>query len=135
MKTIYFLDQKPELDFDVLAINSHCKAYVLCWYINNDINTCFKKRKGIVFSKKEVYSEFNCKHEGYDMSIIQNKSKWGFLMPEQNKIDFFLKITPKMSSDQNVQFLLKLKRISKILLIFELNLQKEQDAHRFIFDD
>jgi hypothetical protein len=57
------------------------------------------------------------------------------LIPEKNKIDFFLKITPKMSSDQNVRFLLKLKRISKILLIFELNLQKEQDAHRFIFDD
>ena len=135
MKTVYFLDQKPELDFDVLAINSHCKAYVLCWHINNDINTCFKKRKGIVFSKKEVYSEFNCKHEGYDMSIIQNKSKWGFLMPEQNKIDFFLKITPKMLGDKKEDFMLKLNKISKILFIFELDLQKEQEAHRFIFND
>ena len=135
MKTVYFLDQKPELDFDILAINSHSKAYVLCWHINNDINTCFKKKKGIVFSKKEVYSEFACSYEGFDMSIIQNQSKQGFLIAEKNKIDFFLKITPKMSSDQKVQFLLKLKRISKILLIFELNLQKEQNAHRFIFDD
>jgi hypothetical protein len=135
MKTLYYLNQKPELDFDVLAINSHSKAYVLCWHINNEINTCFKKRKGIVFSKKEVYPEFYSMYEGFDLSIIQNKSKQGFLIAEKNKIDFFLKITPKMSSDQNVQFLLKLKRISKILLIFELNLQKEQDAHRFIFDD
>jgi hypothetical protein len=135
MKTVYYLNQKPELDFDVLAINSHSKAYVLCWHINNEINTCFKKRKGIVFSKKEVYPEFYSMYEGFDLSIIQNKSKQGFLIAEKNKIDFFLKITPKMSSDQNVQFLLKLKRISKILLIFELNLQKEQDAHRFIFDD
>jgi hypothetical protein len=135
MKTVYYLDQKPELDFDVFAINSHSKAYVLCWHINNEINTSLKKRKGIVFSKKEVYPEFACRYEGFCLSIIQNKSKRGFLIPEKNKIDFFLKITPKMSSDQNVQFLLKLKRISKILLIFELNLQKEQDAHRFIFDD
>ena len=135
MKTVYYLNQKPELDFDVLAINSHSKAYVLCWHINKEINACFKKRKGIVFSKKEVYPEFACRYEGFGLSIIQNKSKRGFLIPEKNKIDFFLKITPKMSSDQNVQFLLKLKRISKILLIFELNLQKEQDAHRFIFDD
>ena len=135
MKTVYYLNQKPELDFDVLAINSHSKAYVLCWHINKELNTCFKKRKGIFFSKKEVYPEFYCRYEGFNLSIIQNKSKRGFLIPEKNKIDFFLKITPKMSSDQNVQFLLKLKRISKILLIFELNLQKEQDAHRFIFDD
>tara|TARA_B100001175_G_scaffold273728_1_gene247586 strand:+ start:987 stop:1394 length:408 start_codon:yes stop_codon:yes gene_type:complete len=135
MKTTYFLDQKPELDFDVFAINSHCKAYVLCWHINNEINTCFKKSNGIVFSKKEVYSEFDCRHESFDLSIIQNKSKRGFLIAEKNKIDFFLKITPKMSCDQKQHFLLKLNKISKILLIFELDLQKEQEAHRFIFND
>ena len=135
MKTTYFLDQKPELDFDVFAINSHCKAYVLCWHINNEINTCFKKSNGIVFSKKEVYLEFVCRHEGFDLSIIQNKSKRGFLIVEKNKIDFFLKITPKMSCDQKQHFLLKLNKISKILLIFELDLQKEREAHRFIFND
>ena len=135
MKKVYFLDQKPELDFDVFAINSHCKSYALCWHINNEINTCFKKSKGIVFSKKEVYSEFACIYEGFDMSIIQNKSKRGFLIAEKNKIDFFLKITPKMFGDKKEDFMLKLNKISKILLIFELDLQKEQEAHRFIFND
>ena len=135
MKTVYFLDQKPELDFDVLAINSHSKAYALCWHINNEINICFKKRKGIVFSKKEVYSEFFCRYEGFGLSIIQNKSKRGFLITEKNKIDFFLKITPKMSSDQKELFLSKLNKISKVLLIFELDLQKEHEAHRLIFND
>ena len=135
MKTVYFLDQKPEFDFDVLAINSHSKAHVLCWHINNEINTCFKKSKGIVFSKKEVYSEFTCRYEGFGLSIIQNKSKRGFLIAEKNKIDFFLKITPKMSNNQKELFQLKLNKISKILLIFELDLQKEQEAHRFIFND
>ena len=135
MKTVYFLEQKPDLDFDVFAINSHSKAYVLCWHINNETNTSFKKSKGIVFSKKEVYLEFTCTYEGFDLSIIKNKSKRGFLITEKNKIDFFLKITPKMSSDQKELFLLKLNKISKILLIFELDLQKEQEAHRFIFND
>ena len=135
MKTVYFLDQKPELDFDVLAINSHSKAYVLCWHINSEIDTCFKKRKGIVFSKKEVYSEFFCRYEGFGLSIIQNKSKRGFLIAEKNKIDFFLKITPKMSGGQKERFLIKLNKISKILLIFELDLQKEHEAHRLIFND
>ena len=91
MKTVYFLDQKPELDFDVLAINSHSKAYVLCWHINNEIKTFFKKGKGIVFSKKEVYSEFSCRYKGFGLSIIQNKSKRGFLITEKNKIDCFFK--------------------------------------------
>ena len=135
MKTVYFLDQKPELDFDVLAINSHSKAYVLCWHINNDINTSFKKSKGIFFSKKEVYSEFACSYEGFGLSIIQNQSKQGFLITEKNKIDFFLKITPKTSTHKKEDFIQKLNKISKILLIFELNLQKELEAHRFIFND
>ena len=42
MKKVYFLDQKPEFEFDVFAINSHSKAHVLCWYINNDINVDLK---------------------------------------------------------------------------------------------
>ena len=135
MKKVYFLDQNPEPDFDVFAINSHCKSYALCWHINNETSTWFKKSSGVFFSEKEVYTQFNCKHEGCDMSIIQNKSKWGFLMPEQNKIDFFLKITPKMFNDKKEDFMLKLNKISKILLIFEVDLQNEQEAHRFIFND
>ena len=57
MKKVYFLDQKPELDFDVFAINSHCKSYALCWHINNETNTCFEKSSGVFFSEKEVYSQ------------------------------------------------------------------------------
>ena len=49
MKKVYFLDQKHELDFDVFAINSHCKSYALCWHINNETNTCFKKSGGMFF--------------------------------------------------------------------------------------
>jgi len=56
-------------------------------------------------------------------------------MPEQNKIDFFLKVTPKISIHKKEDFMQKLNKISKILLIFELNLQKELEAHRFIFND
>jgi hypothetical protein len=78
MKTVYFLDQKPELDFDVLAINSHSKAYVLCWHINNEINTSFKKRKGIVFSKKEVYSEFACRYEGLACQLSKTNQSEDF---------------------------------------------------------
>ena len=135
MKTVHLLDQKPEFDFDIFAINSHSKAYVLCWHINNDMNTSFKKSRGVFFSEKEAYSQFKCSHEGFEMAIIQNKSKRGFFIPEQNKIDFFLKITPKTSTHKKEDFIQKLNKISKILLIFELNLQKELEAHRFIFND
>ena len=40
-----------------------------------------------------------------------------------------------MLGDKKEDFMLKLNKISKILLIFELDLQKEQEAQRFIFND
>ena len=56
-------------------------------------------------------------------------------MSKKNKIDFFIKIEPRLSLEEKQQFIEKLNKISKILLIFELDLKKEEEAHRFIFYD
>ena len=37
--------------------------------------------------------------------------------------------------DKRKEFLLKLSESSKILLIFEIDLEKEPEAHRLIFND
>jgi len=57
------------------------------------------------------------------------------LLSKKNKIDFFIKIEPRLSLEEKQQFIEKLNKISKILLIFELDLKKEEEAHRFIFYD
>ncbi len=56
-------------------------------------------------------------------------------LSKKNKIDFFIKIEPRLSLEEKQQFIEKLNKISKILLIFELDLKKEEEAHRFIFYD
>ena len=37
MKTHFTLEQVDEIDFSVLAINSHAKGYKLCWNINKEL--------------------------------------------------------------------------------------------------
>ena len=42
---------------------------------------------------------------------------------------------PAINLYSRKEFLLKLSKNSKILLIFEIDLEKEPQAHRFIFND
>ena len=43
MKTHFTLEQVDEIDFSVLAINSHAKGYKLCWNINKELQLNFEK--------------------------------------------------------------------------------------------
>ena len=67
--------------------------------------------------------------------LVQNKSKKGFLLSEKKKIDYFLIFEPAINLYSRKEFLLKLSESSKILLIFEIDLELEPQAHRFIFND
>ena len=67
--------------------------------------------------------------------LVQNKSKKGYLLSEKKKIDYFLMFEPPINLDSKKEILLKLSESSKILLIFEIDLEKEPQAHRLIFND
>ena len=45
MKTRFILECAEDLDFSVLAINSHIKGYKLCWNFNNLLQMNFEKFK------------------------------------------------------------------------------------------
>ena len=50
-------------------------------------------------------------------------------------VDFFVIVEPEIKNADKKEFISKLREISKILLIFEVDLEKEQEAHRFIIND
>ena len=56
-------------------------------------------------------------------------------MPEKKNVDFFIIVEPEIKNTTKEEFISKLREISKILLIFEIDLEKEQEAHRFIIND
>ena len=135
MKTIHSLKELATLDLTVFAINSHVKDYNLCWHINKTLGIDLKKNKGATTNYKEIFSCFEFVLEEQKILLVQNKSKKGFLLSEKKKIDYFLMFEPAINLYSKKEFLLKLSESSKILLIFEIDLELEPQAHRFIFND
>ena len=135
MKTIHSLKELATLDLTVFAINSHVKDYNLCWHINKTLGIDLKKNKGATTNYKEIFSCFEFVLEEQKILLVQNKSKKGFLLSEKKKIDYFLMFEPAINLDKRKEFLLKLSESSKILLIFEIDLEKEPEAHRLILND
>ena len=135
MKTVHTLKEVTNLDLTVFAINSHVKDYNLCWHINKILDLDLKKNKGATTNQKEIFSCFEFMLEEQKILLVQNKSKKGYLLSEKKKIDYFLMFEPAINLDNRKEFLLKLSESSKILLIFEIDLEKEQEAHRLIFND
>ncbi len=135
MKTIHTLEEVTDLGLTIFAINSHVKSYSLCWHINKALGINLKKNKGVFVSEKEAFSCFDFVFEEQKIFLVKNKSKKGHLITRKKKIDYFLIFEPIVYKDRKIEFLSKLSESSKILLIFELDLEKEPEAHRFIFND
>ena len=135
MKTVHIIEDEIKLDMTVLAINSHVKGYNLCWHINKKLCTNFIKTEIFIEENKESFSAFEVEYENKKITLVNNKSKKGILMPEKKNVDFFIIVEPEIKNAAKEEFISKLREISKILLIFEVDLEKEQEAHRFIIND
>ena len=138
MKTLT-LDYLEEVDFTVLAINSHTKGYKLCWEINNKLEMKFIKNK---YHKPEgttvaEFSRFTSRNIDADIQydLLSNYSKKGFLLPKFRNIDFFLKIQNPFWEKEKEEFIKKLAELAEILLIFEFDLNSINSLNVFIFND
>ena len=131
MKITHVLDEVLELNTTAFAINSHVKDYHLCWYINKALGIELKKQ----YNTKTACSFFACELGIQKITLLKNKLKKGHLISEKKNIDFFITTTPELKDDEKVEFITKLSEIPKILLIFEIHLENEPEAHRLILND
>jgi hypothetical protein len=134
--TLEYLD---EVDFIVLAINSHAKGYKLCWEMNNRLKVNFIKNK---YHKPEEateveFSRFTSEDKDLEIhhDLISNYSKGGRLLPKFKNIDYFLKIQNPFWEKEKEEFIRKLSKIPEILLIFEFDLDSISSLNPFIFHD
>ena len=88
MKTVHIIEDEIKLDMTVLAINSHVKGYNLCWHINKKLCSNFINTEIFIGEKEESFSAFAVEHENKKITLVNNKSKKGVLMPEKKNVDF-----------------------------------------------
>ncbi|MDR6783675.1 hypothetical protein ABIE26_003006 [Pedobacter africanus] len=92
-----YLKLSLDLDFVLIAITASLKDYVLCHKINTRLNFGFEKiedhevyfnidESPLSFSKYYFFVE----QGEIEYYIISNRNAEGFLIPEMNKVDFFM---------------------------------------------
>jgi hypothetical protein len=136
MKMHYTLECDQEFEFVVLAINSHCKAYKLCWNLNNALLLNFEMTDEHSITDELLFPRYKTITEsGAQINLLANRTKRGYLIPSQKSVNYFLVIKDDFWCDKKESFLIKLRAINDILLVFELDLEKTKNSDRFIIHD
>jgi len=136
MKTRLTLERVEEIDFSVLAINSHTKAYKLCWNINKSLKLNFEKEEDYSIKEELWFARYTyaCDDE-VEYTLLANRSKNGYLIPSQKSVNFFLLIKNDYWQQEKKEFLSKLRDIKEVLLVFELDTNLIKQIDRFILND
>ena len=136
MKTRFILECTKEVDFAVLAINSHIKAYKLCWNINKFLQLNFEKKKDHSIKKELWFSRYTyiC-DDDVKYTLLANRSKKGYLIPDQKSVNFFLLIKNEYWQQEKTEFISRLRDVKDILLVFEVDTNLIKQIDRFIFND
>ena len=136
MKTRFILDCAEEIDFTVLAINSHTKAYKLCWNINKSLQLNFEKKKDHNIKEELWFARYTsvC-DDDVEYTLLANHSKNGHLIPSEKRVNFFLLIKNDYWQQEKTEFISKLREIEDILLVFEADTSAIKQIDRFFFND
>jgi hypothetical protein len=136
MKTRFILKRAKELDFSILAINSHIKAYKLCWSINKSLQLNFEKNKDHSIKEELWFARYTCVcDDNIEYTLLANRSKNGYLIPSEKSVNFFLLIKNDYWQQEKTEFIRKLRDIEDILLIFEVDTNLIKHIDRFISND
>ena len=136
MKTRFTLECAEEFDFAVLAINSHIKAYKLCWNLNSSMQLNFEKKDDHNIKEDLWFSRYTyISDDGIEYDLLSNRSKKGYLVPNQKSINYFLVVKNDYWEQDKPEFMSKLRNIPDVLLAFEMDIANFKHIDRFIFND
>ena len=119
-KKILKISEEVKFDFALLGIICHHRDYRLCMSLNNKLEINLSKQEEyVVFNNKRMedqsfsfYEYVNEEDDRYN--LISNKCLKGFLLPEQNQIDYLFLIRCVRMKVDATEILKQLKQIPSI---------------------
>lgn len=136
MKRYYKLNCKEDYDIIALAISSHIKAYKLCWILNKTMGLNFELANNHTTLEGDAFVRYKSEDkEGKELNLLLNRSKKGYLLPSKKTTNYFLIIKKKDWEKRKREFLNRLRGINDILLVFEIDIDKEKNSERLIIYD
>ena len=138
-KKILKLSEEVKFDFALLGIICHHRDYRLCMSLNNKLEINLSKQEEyVVFNNKRMedqsfsfYEYVNEEDDRYN--LISNKCLKGFLLPEQNQIDYLFLIRCVRMKVDATEILKQLKQIPIILGAYKLDTSKLKSRENLVF--
>ncbi|MEM7163748.1 MAG: IPExxxVDY family protein [Bacteroidota bacterium] len=128
-----------ELDYAFLCygISCHHKDYRLAWNINEALTIRLEKKEAIVIQDDLIkdgigFSKFCFFEEKTqtEYSLLGNRNKWGFLIPEEAMIDYFFLIKSDRINTDLIEN--ELKSIDIILSFGTFNVDSLKNKERLL---
>lgn len=138
-KKILKISEEVKFDFALLGIICHHRDYRLCMSLNNKLEINLSKQdEYVIFNNKRMedqsfsfYEYVNEEEDRYN--LISNKSLKGFLLPEQNQMDYLFLIRYVRMEIDETEILIKLKQIPIILGAYKLDTSKLKSRENLVF--
>ncbi len=134
-----YLKLSLDLDFVLIAITASLKDYVLCHKINTNLNFEFSKiddhevyfntdEPPLGFSKYYFFIE-----EGeQEYFLVSNRNSEGFLIPEMNKVDFFM-IIHQFIDKEDLNFVIgNLNKMPDIQVAAQIDVKKLKSKENLV---
>jgi len=134
-----YLKLSLDLDFVLIAITAATKDYVLCHKINKMLQFDFEKigdhevffnidESPLSFSKFYYFVE----QGEVEYYFVNNRNPEGFLIPEMNKVDFFIIIHQYIDKDDLDFILTGLNKLPDIQVAAQINPQKLKSKENLV---
>jgi len=134
------LKYEPDFDFVLIAITAPLKDYRFCYKLNTQLNIQFYRLEEL--SLQNYSNEYNGYFTRYhyhlsqtetDFYLLANKGTEGFLIPEMNKVDFFILIMNYIDKESLDQIITGINKIPEVLVAVEVNPKRLKSKENLIF--
>lgn len=136
------LKLQVDIDYDFFLFGIVCaeKPYRLCWALNQQLKTAFKKSDDRELAEKNKtdsvkFPVFSFRNEEMftDYRIIVNKSDIRFFVPEYKHSDYLLMVQGGIPFSEKENMLKKIREINFIQTAFEINPKTLRSKENFLF--
>lgn len=134
------LEIEYEYDFILFGIVCHEKDYRFVWSVNNTLPGEFSKDEDILIREKNEsaatpFSVFRYPDEEMhtDYYILLNKNEGKYLVPEHKKADYLFMIKGELLEDLKETVLQKLRSLSQVLMVYEIDAASLRSKQHLIF--
>ena len=134
-----YLKLSLDLDFVLIAITASLKDYILCHKINKSLEFDFEKTDDhevylhaddapISFSRFYHYVE----QGEIEYYLVNNRNSEGFLIPEMNKVDFFMIIHQYIDKEDLNFILTRLNKLADIQVAAQIDPRKLKSKENLV---